>query len=177
MENIMSKNCKKEKALALWPVEKAIRHIIDRCVVSETGCWEYQGSRTKDGYGQIGIAALLNAYGIKCTHRLMYHLATGHVFAGRHEQVLHACDNPRCCNPDHLSVGTALHNMTDAWQKGRMPKGEAHRRSILKEENVREIRELAAKGYRTCEITKMFPHATYSAVWSVVRGLNWQHVH
>lgn len=34
--------------------------------------------------------------------------------------VLHACDTPRCVNPDHLSQGTQLDNIRDAIRKGRL---------------------------------------------------------
>ncbi len=61
------------------------------------------------------------------------------------EQALHTCDNPACCNPDHIFVGTAQDNMTDKKLKGRgssIPpclKGEAHGRAKLTEDDVRFI--------------------------------------
>lgn len=33
--------------------------------------------------------------------------------------VLHHCDNPICCNPGHLFLGTAADNTQDSWRKGR----------------------------------------------------------
>lgn len=35
------------------------------------------------------------------------------------EVVMHACDNPRCINPDHLLPGTQSMNIKDAYDKGR----------------------------------------------------------
>ena len=33
--------------------------------------------------------------------------------------VMHSCDTPRCCNPDHLSLGTSKDNSDDMVAKGR----------------------------------------------------------
>lgn len=33
--------------------------------------------------------------------------------------VLHSCNNPPCCNPDHLSWGTQAQNVADMIAKGR----------------------------------------------------------
>ena len=72
----------------------------------ETGCllWR-QGERRV--YGAISISA----------HRLAWEMANGCIPAGM--QVLHRCDEPRCCNPEHLFLGTQSENMADMRRKGR----------------------------------------------------------
>jgi hypothetical protein len=66
-------------------------------------------------------------------HRYAYELAHGLIVAKDGEEVLvmHSCDNPPCCNPAHLSVGTDLDNIHDmlakgraGWQKKRAANGE-----------------------------------------------------
>jgi hypothetical protein len=73
-------------------------------------------------------------------HRIAYELAVGPIPDGM--KVLHACDNPPCCNPDHLSVGTQSDNVTDAMQKGRMKtkRGSNHKLAKLTEAQVAQIR-------------------------------------
>lgn len=74
-------------------------------------CWPWQSSLTR-GYGMIF------AWGRpQFAHRIAYAIVRGSVPAGI--SVLHKCDNPPCCNPDHLFLGTALENMRDRNAKGR----------------------------------------------------------
>jgi hypothetical protein len=49
--------------------------------------------------------------------RIAYQLAKGIILDGL--WVLHKCDNPPCCNPAHLFLGTPQDNMDDKMRKGR----------------------------------------------------------
>lgn len=75
-------------------------------------CWEWTLGRSPRGYGKIKIAGChLRA------HRVAYELAIGPIPDGL--WVLHRCDNPPCCNPAHLFLGTAADNAADMVAKGR----------------------------------------------------------
>lgn len=71
------------------------------------------GSRTVKGYGQLkgDGSALVRA------HRAAWTVTFGPIPEGVY--VLHSCDNPPCCNPHHLWLGTALDNTRDIIAKGR----------------------------------------------------------
>jgi hypothetical protein len=75
-----------------------------------TGCWEWSGFRNlaRGGYGYVeGRRA----------HRVAWELANGPIPEGLH--VCHRCDNPPCCNPSHLWLGTDLDNARDKIAKRR----------------------------------------------------------
>lgn len=76
------------------------------------GCWEIQGFRHKEGYGAMSYRnRQIRA------HKLMWMLAVGPIPDGI--CVLHRCDNPPCCNPAHLWLGTRGDNLRDMAKKGR----------------------------------------------------------
>ena len=110
-------------------------------VCKSDGCWTWTASCTKAGYGQIRRKG-----GVFYAHRLVYELAHGPIPPGLF--VLHSCDNRRCVNPDHLSIGTAQDNTQDMMVKsrGRFPgpiesaKGERHGMAKLTWQKVSEIR-------------------------------------
>jgi hypothetical protein len=56
--------------------------------------------------------------------------------------VMHSCDNPRCINPAHLSLGTQQDNMDDKMAKGRhtCPSGEDCFKAVLTVPQVKAIR-------------------------------------
>lgn len=77
-------------------------------------CWEWTGnSVASSGYGRltVGRGAQVRA------HRAVWALTHGDPGSSL---VCHKCDNPRCCNPHHLFLGSHKENSQDARNKGRL---------------------------------------------------------
>lgn len=94
-------------------------------------CIEWQGHRTRDGYGRQRIGEKLYL-----SHRVSYCRHHG-IEINQIDGLLirHTCDNPPCINPEHLEIGTQLDNMRDMKSRGRnVP------RSKITPEQVLEIR-------------------------------------
>ena len=83
----------------------------DKWTVTETGCWEWNRSRDRAGYGRFGRSGK--------AHRYALALATGGTMPDSHIQACHHCDNPPCVNPAHLFWGTQVDNSRDMSAKGR----------------------------------------------------------
>lgn len=128
-----------------------------------TPCWEWQGCRCR-GYGQMCVKQKM-----KFVHRLMYTEKVGPITT---PCVLHKCDNPPCCNPDHLFLGTMADNCADRDRKGRQvtPRGDKHWSKLhphlilrgesnpfakLTDDQVDEIRKFASS-MRRKDLAKMF---------------------
>lgn len=98
--------------------EKTFGSLIHRIIANtktnkKTGCWEWQGYKNEKGYGKI-------KFGGKCirVHRYVYEFYND-VDLNIDELVCHSCDNPKCCNPEHLWAGSNLANQYDRIEKGR----------------------------------------------------------
>lgn len=77
-------------------------------------CWEWTAAKFSNGYGafQLGVGRTVRA------HRLMWEIHSGMLIPDG-GVVMHACDNPACVNPHHLSLGTCKMNNDDMVKKGR----------------------------------------------------------
>ena len=83
------------------------------------GCIVWTKSRDPRGYG---YSKVMNAR--VYMHRFAWEAADGPIPEGL--CVCHRCDNPPCCNPDHLFLGTRRDNNADKVAKGRQSFGERH---------------------------------------------------
>lgn len=100
-------------------------------VEKENGCIEWQKATTIGGYGRIRIGQR-----IELTHRLMWSLHNGPIHVGM--CICHKCDNPPCCNIDHLFLGTYQNNNDDTIIKGHHISGNAK----LNMNDVKKIKQL-----------------------------------
>lgn len=101
-------------------------------------CWEWPFARSGHNYGFITPRGRRG--GTVAVHRFVLEYLGAEIPAGSF--VCHKCDNPPCCNPDHLFVGTPQDNARDMVAKGRGVdnKGERHGMSKLTADDVRSIR-------------------------------------
>lgn len=137
--------------------------------IDSNGCWNW--TKKLDGHG-YGCAK----YERKCigTHRLSYKLFIGEIPAGM--LVCHHCDNPPCCNPEHLFLGTNQDNSNDKVRKGRHTYGEDCRSTKLTKEQVMEIRGLALSGaISQGELGERFG-VCQTTIYAVVSGRTWKHL-
>lgn len=103
----------------------------------ENECWEWQAGKNGPPPKNYGIM-WVNGKKWK-THVFAYTISFG-LTNGLF--VCHKCDNPPCCNPNHLFLGTCLDNTMDMISKGRKvsERGEDRYNSTLTEDDIREIR-------------------------------------
>ena len=157
-------------------------------VVKTDSCWRWTAARTEDGYGRIfGNGRSLRA------HRLSFEIHLGPIPDGM--QVLHRCDNPQCCNPEHLFLGTTADNMADKFAKGRenlpsrsgenhwmrrsperVARGTAFRRSHLTEATVAEIRAKYSTGHFTQRALAAEYGIDHRNLHLIINRKTWKHV-
>lgn len=94
-------------------MRKTIRERLDTYGIhrEDTECIEWSKGTDRYGYGLVKYNGKM-----RLVHRVAYEVYHGVCPDGLH--VLHSCDNPKCYNPAHLSLGTHLDNMRDRKAKG-----------------------------------------------------------
>jgi len=108
-------------------------------------CWPWNAGITSRDYGQIHVRREAGKVINHKAHRVAYTLKKGPT---NDLEVCHTCDNPPCCNPAHLFLGTHKENMDDRDKKGRQVVGQMYHSNgkakcaKYSEETVKEIRRL-----------------------------------
>lgn len=137
----------------------------------ETGCLEWTTKTlAHGGYGKmsVGRAGQIRA------HRAAWIFATGKkIPAGLY--VCHKCDNPKCCNPDHLFLGTPRQNMADKESKGRGTKpphsyGEKHHATKLTQAQVEKIHASS----ETLDRLAAEYGVSSKTIWRIKKGKTWE---
>lgn len=137
-------------------------------------CWPWLGGLYKSGHGQAWWHG--KSY---CAHRLaLWTLGLldspsapldrkGPGFA------LHECDNPVCCNPTHIELGTYKKNVNDAYIRGLTRSGFKHPASKLSELDVKEIRNM--KGITLRAIADLYNIKSTRTIYKVQQGISYAH--
>lgn len=139
------------KKRRLQTIEARLNKYIDK----SSDCWLWTQDVYKYGYGKLSIGKGKQVR----VHRYMYQKYKGNIPESL--SVLHKCDNPRCCNPEHLFLGNQKDNMSDAKEKGRIGYrtffGEDHSNSKITLDIAEKIREMYKTGnFYQRELGEMF---------------------
>lgn len=148
-------------------------------------CWEWQAGKSH-GYGSFRLTPR-RAVGAHC---FSWELVNGPIPEGKH--VLHHCDNPPCCNPAHLYIGTDKENARDRMERGQFVSNIHHARAkleatghnsgrkypnrkpmplLLNEAQVREIRQRYAAGGCTMRSLAQEFGVTHPTIKNVIHGI------
>jgi len=98
-------------------------------------CWPWTAARQDFGYGKFFVKKVNRKAVFEGAHRMAWQLTRGDIPSG--QCVRHGCDNPPCCNPSHLQLGTQADNADDMAQRNR---GRGRGRWKLSNEAMEEVR-------------------------------------
>lgn len=135
---------------------------------SETECWLWLAAvrRIDEGYGAFWLDGRHQP-----SSRVAWLLTFGEIPQGL--QVLHKCDNPRCCNPSHLFLGTNQDNNKDKVSKDRHIYGSRNMSTKLTEMQASEIKNM---NHRYARKVGLIYGVTRHVVADIWRGRTWKHV-
>lgn len=124
---------------------------------SAATCWNWMGRVDHAGRGKFG-----RRFGYSAP-RFAYALAYGVDPAKNH--VLHSCDNAKCVNPAHLSLGTHLQNMRHMRDRGRQSNQKL---------NLMQVRVIRHLGDLSCSyVAKLFGCGA-SNICNIRSGYSWK---
>jgi hypothetical protein len=145
-------------------VDAIIRFNQKYVVDEETGCWQWIGPITEDGYGQFSIQ-----YKSIRAHRFSYKYYVGPLEDGL--VIAHICNNRKCVNYNHLRQDTHKSNSID------MVISNNQWKQKLSVEEVIQIKKELKCYYRgqyknLSDIYGVDP----TTISQIKRGLTWSHV-
>jgi hypothetical protein len=146
-------------------------HAIPLLGPTDGQCLVWTGPReSKMPYGKVEISGRMFL-----AHRVSYALHYGIDPADL--KVCHKCDNPPCCSPRHLFLGTTLDNNLDMIAKGRNnpPRGERSGTSQLTEVEVLAMRALRQHGLSYQAIADQYSVSRTAARYAI-QGVTWAHL-
>lgn len=119
--------------------------ITDNITKQANGCWLWNKSTNSAGYGQLSENKkywLAHRYALSCKKPV-----------ADSDIVRHLCHTPRCCNPEHLLVGTHADNYKDSLDK-----------YISANLNKRKKWTVGDRSFATCKEMQKQTGLTYSSI-------------
>jgi hypothetical protein len=133
---------------------------------SKPGCWLWTRAKSY-GYGRLFV----HGKGVMA-HRHAYERQYGLIPDGL--VVCHRCDEPSCCNPEHLFVGSQADNLADMRSKRRGNICERNRSAKLTQQQVDDIRRrYAAGGVSMSQLGRQVGVGPGS-IFKIVHFVNWK---
>lgn len=133
-----------------------------------TSCWNWKKGKDAAGYGTTSFKG----------KRMMVHRLSFIFFKGEIEErasICHTCDNPPCCNPDHLWQGYHQDNSNDMIAKGRAKHafGDAHPRSKITSIQALDVYNRHLDGQIPKEIS-LATGVPQGSISGICRGITWK---
>ena len=138
-------------------------------------CWPWTGFKARE----VGGYGILYSGKIVFAHRVAWTLKNGAIPKGL--CICHHCDNPPCCNPKHLFMGTRKENNQDCAKKGRHSTsmigkfGESACNVKLTERQAKDVIRRRKKGELYSRMAKHFG-VDQSTLQHIATGRSWPHL-
>lgn len=133
-------------------------------------CWNWLGWKNEKGYGRLRYKGK-----IYYAHRVAYSISNNKVFSPD-EVVMHLCNNPMCCNPRHLKIGTILENNQQKVAENRCyVNKKPSSKPRLKADQVAHIKLRIRCGHGTISIARDFCVST-QCIRNIKNGHTWREV-
>ncbi len=146
----------------------ALLRWIDIVQSGTVGCLLWPYATDQCGYGCVRVGGKMTR-----AHRVICEKFHGSRPTSKH-MAAHSCNNPMCCNPDHLRWATAKENQADRIDAGTHSRGTKHGNSRLAEIDVLEIKKLRGV-YTQKELAERFG-VSATHICQIQNGRKWAHV-
>ncbi|AAP34102.1 gene 7.7 [Escherichia phage T7] len=127
-------------------------------------CIEWTGGVNSKGYGRKWVNGKLVT-----PHRHIYEETYGPVPTGI--VVMHICDNPRCYNIKHFTLGTPKDNSEDMVTKGRQAKGE----ELSKKLTESDVLAIRSSTLSHCSLGELYG-VSQSTITRILQRKTWRHI-
>lgn len=144
------------------------KEIFSELSSDKNGCILWNRSEDRKGYGVYRVQLLDGSFYKSRAHKFSYLIFNGAIQDGL--VVRHTCDNPHCCNPEHLIIGTVQQNNQDSVdRKTRFIKAKFSKEEIL------EIRKLKSEGVSFKKLAARF-NTSISSIQGIVNKTTYSYI-